>query len=246
MAIKEYAAKLIEQDATLKEIAEQKETLWVNPKFLPFEMTDAVCQLVVSDADIADAEARLERFAPFIRKCFPETECTNGIIESPLKPIPEMQKGLIEATGSPISGNLFLKMDSHLAVAGSVKARGGIYEVLKTAEDIALQSGMLHLTDDYAVLDTEPGMEFPREPVGEVPAEKAGDAVLLHRCRLHRQPRPLHRHHERKTRLQSHRPHVCGRAAVEKRPPAQPRSQGGGVQVRLQHRRGRGPQAGRR
>ena len=120
MAIKEYAAKLIEQDATLKEIAEQKETLWVNPKFLPFEMTDAVCQLVVSDADIADAEARLERFAPFIRKCFPETECTNGIIESPLKPIPEMQKGLIEATGSPISGNLFLKMDSHLAVAGSV------------------------------------------------------------------------------------------------------------------------------
>ena len=28
-----------------------------------------------------------------------------------------------------------------------------------------------------AVLDTEPGMEFPREPAGEVPAEKAGDAV---------------------------------------------------------------------
>ena len=155
MAIKEYAAKLIEQDATLKEIAEQKETLWVNPKFLPFEMTDAVCQLVVSDADIADAEARLERFAPFIRKCFPETECTNGIIESPLKPIPEMQKGLIEATGSPISGNLFLKMDSHLAVAGSIKARGGIYEVLKFAEKIALEKGMLHLDDNYAILTEE-------------------------------------------------------------------------------------------
>ena len=28
-----------------------------------------------------------------------------------------------------------------------------------------------------AVLDTEPGMEFPREPAGEVPAEKAVDAV---------------------------------------------------------------------
>ena len=42
MAIKEYAAKLIEQDATLKEIAEQKETLWVNTKFMPFEMSDAV------------------------------------------------------------------------------------------------------------------------------------------------------------------------------------------------------------
>ena len=42
MAIKEYAAKLIEQDPTLKEIAEQKETLWINPKYLPFELTDAV------------------------------------------------------------------------------------------------------------------------------------------------------------------------------------------------------------
>ena len=144
--------KLIEQDPTLKEIAEQKETLWINPKYLPFELTDAVCQLVVSDADIADAEARLERFAPFIRKCFPETECTNGIIESPLKPIPEMQKALIQATGSPISGNLFLKMDSHLAVAGSVKARGGIYEVLKHAEDLAIAAGKLSETDNYEKL----------------------------------------------------------------------------------------------
>ena len=152
MAIKEYAAKLIEQDPTLKEIAEQKETLWINPKYLPFELTDAVCQLVVSDADIADAEARLKRFAPFIRKCFPETECTNGTIESPLKPIPEMQKALIQATGSPISGNLFLKMDSHLAVAGSVKARGGIYEVLKHAEDLAIAAGKLSETDNYEKL----------------------------------------------------------------------------------------------
>ena len=101
MAIKEYAAKLIEQDATLKEIAEQKETLWVNPKFLPFEMTDAVCQLVVSDADIADAEARLERFAPFIRKCFPETECTNGIIESPAEAHPRDAERPDRSNGQP-------------------------------------------------------------------------------------------------------------------------------------------------
>ena len=63
-----------------------------------------------------------------------------------------MQKGLIEATGSPISGNLFLKMDSHLAVAGSVKARGGIYEVLKHAEDLAIAAGKLNVTDNYEKL----------------------------------------------------------------------------------------------
>lgn len=152
MAIKEYGSKADRPGRYFKGDRGAERDSVGQPKFLPFEMTDAVCQLVVSDADIADAEARLERFAPFIRKCFPETECTNGIIESPLKPIPEMQKGLIEATGSPISGNLFLKMDSHLAVAGSVKARGGIYEVLKHAEDLAIAAGKLKVTDNYEKL----------------------------------------------------------------------------------------------
>ena len=138
MSIKEYAQKMIEQEQVFRNVADQKETLWTNGKYLPFEMVDAVCQLVVSDEDIADAEARLHRFAPYIRKCFPETEENNGLIESPLKEIASMKQALADTYSAEIPGRLLLKMDSHLPIAGSVKARGGIYEVLKHAEDLAL------------------------------------------------------------------------------------------------------------
>ena len=126
-----------------------QEICWINPYFLPFAYTDALCQLIVTDADIADAENRLLRFAPFIKKYFPETECDNGLIESPLREIPKMRTALQNEYQTPIPGRLFLKMDSHLAIAGSVKARGGIYEVLKHAEDLCLAAGKIALTDNY-------------------------------------------------------------------------------------------------
>lgn len=46
-------------------------------------------------------------------------------------------------------GRLLLKMDSDLAVAGSVKARGGIYEILKHSENLALSKGMLKEGESY-------------------------------------------------------------------------------------------------
>ncbi|MBR2454209.1 MAG: D-serine ammonia-lyase, partial [Clostridia bacterium] len=126
-----------------------KEMCWINPYKLPFALTSAVSELIVSDADIKDAEERLLRFAPFIKKCFPETERDNGLIESPLREIPKMKKALESAYGTDIAGRLFLKMDSHLAIAGSVKARGGIYEVLKHAEDLCIAAGKIKITDNY-------------------------------------------------------------------------------------------------
>ena len=149
MSIKEYAQKMIDRDPVMRDIAEQKETLWINDRYLPLDMVDGLCQLVVSDDDIADAEQRLARFAPYIRACFPETESTGGLIESPLREIPAMQQKLVETYGGEIPGRLLLKMDSHLAIAGSVKARGGIYEVLKHAEDLALEAGLITKDSDY-------------------------------------------------------------------------------------------------
>lgn len=144
------AQYFIENDKVIRTVSEKKETVWVNPRLLPFDTTNAICELVVSDDDIADAEKRLARFAPFIEKYFPETKETHGLIESPLLEIPKMQKALEKDYSCSIPGRLMLKKDSHLAIAGSIKARGGIYEVLKHAEDLALEKNKIKETDSYA------------------------------------------------------------------------------------------------
>mgnify|MGYP000228885801 CR=1 FL=1 len=82
------------------------------------------------------------------------------LIESPLTYIPNMQKKLEEHYDTKIPGKMFLKQDSHLAISGSVKARGGIYEVLKHAEDLALEHGMLKKDDDYSVFASDEFKEF--------------------------------------------------------------------------------------
>lgn len=155
-----YAEEFIKNDPVIRTVSEKKETVWINPRFLPFDVTDGLCQLVVSDDDINDARERLERFAPFIMRCYPETVETKGLIESPLKAVPAMQKELEKAYDCKIPGSLMLKMDSHLAIAGSVKARGGIYEVLKHAEDLAVEAGKLKITDDYAKLADDDMKQF--------------------------------------------------------------------------------------
>ena len=142
----------------LKEVAKGKEVVWINENLEKTE--DAMAKINITMADIDDAEARLARFAPFLMKKFPETIPTNGLIESPLTYIPNMQKKLEEHYDTKIPGKMFLKQDSHLAISGSVKARGGIYEVLKHAEDLALEHGMLKKDDDYSVFASDEFKEF--------------------------------------------------------------------------------------
>lgn len=61
---KEKIQKWIKKDPGLEAVSQAQETLWINPRYLPFDRSDAVCQLVVSDEDIQEASERLDRFAP--------------------------------------------------------------------------------------------------------------------------------------------------------------------------------------
>lgn len=142
--------KLAERAPVLKEMQKGQEVVWINPDKVSFAESMKGCEL--SAKDVEDAEARLKRFAPFIMKCFPETRDRGGLIESVLTDIPVMRERICRKYGSVLEGRLLLKQDSHLAIAGSVKARGGIYEVLKHTEDLLLEQGMLSEEDDYSCL----------------------------------------------------------------------------------------------
>jgi len=136
----------------LEDIVATREVFWANPQYRPFE--EVIGNLSIGEAEVKDAEERLRRFAPYIVQVFPETKDSLGLIESPLKRIPKMQQALRKLYGGQIPGELLLKCDNQLPIAGSIKARGGIYEVLKHAEHLAFQNKLLTLQDDYSVFDS--------------------------------------------------------------------------------------------
>lgn len=137
----------------MSKIIAADEVFWTNSNYESF--SEAIKKILLSEKDVKDAEERLKRFAPYLMKAFPETEKTNGIIESPVVSIPAMQKKIEEKYHQEIFGQLWLKCDSHLAISGSIKARGGIYEVLKHAEELAIEHRMLTIHDDYSMIDSE-------------------------------------------------------------------------------------------
>ena len=47
-----------------------------------------------------------------------------------------------------------------MPIAGSIKARGGIYEVLKHAETLAIKKDMLSVEDDYSIINSDRFRDF--------------------------------------------------------------------------------------
>lgn len=151
-------SEIINKNRTLKDVSELREVLWLNPNITAYEEASKKINMDISAID--DAERRLNKFAPLIEILFPETIPSKGIIESPLKEVNNMKNTLNSSYDIVIPGRLMLKMDSHLAIAGSVKARGGIYEVLKYAEYLALKNNMIRETDDYSILSQQRYKDF--------------------------------------------------------------------------------------
>lgn len=142
----------------LSELLALRETTWFNPAIAP--VATALADVGLTAEDVAEASARLQRFAPYLAKVFPETAAAGGIIESPLVPLPTLGRQLLDEIGVAAGGALWLKADNQLPISGSIKARGGIHEVLKHAEDLALQAGLIRPGDDYAALASDAARAF--------------------------------------------------------------------------------------
>jgi D-serine dehydratase len=149
---------LVEQYPLVKQLINLDEVTWFNPKTTT--LAEGLPYVGLTQDDVTQAEARLKRFAPYLCLAFPETQKTQGIIESDVVAIPAMQQALEQRYQQKIAGQLMLKKDSHLPISGSIKARGGIYEVLTHAEKLAIEAGMLSETDDYSVLYSDKFRQF--------------------------------------------------------------------------------------
>jgi D-serine dehydratase len=109
----------------------------------------AVNQTPIQPEEIRTAEERLARFRPVLAALFPATSW-DGRIRSALRDYPP-QDGL---------PTLLVKTDHDLPMTGSVKARGGVYELLCRIESLAVAGGLVQPGASLAPLLTPAAKEL--------------------------------------------------------------------------------------
>ncbi|MGA0602628.1 D-serine ammonia-lyase [Caulobacter sp. KR2-114] len=129
-----------EAEAVLGALRRGEPALWRRPGPARLEADRAP----LDGGEAADAQDRFTRFAPALARLFP-ADGWDGQVRSALSPAPD-------------GWDLWLKGDHALPIAGSVKARGGVYEVLCHVESLAGAAGvwapgepMLRLLEPAAV-----------------------------------------------------------------------------------------------
>ena len=151
----ELKHELFQQFPILKELANKHTVLWENTN----RQKEATTNLF-SLQEVEEAEETLSRFSSYLIIAFPELLESQGLIESTIQDITLIKKALEKEFDVSIPGQLILKCDHALPISGSIKARGGIFEVLRHAERLAIASGKLKKEDNYAVLATEDFQSF--------------------------------------------------------------------------------------
>lgn len=147
-------SKKIEQTETIKQLKNENEQLWINPRLEDTEQANN--NAPYSFTELQDVEDRFHRFAPFIQLIYPETKPRHGILESEMTKIDQMKAWLEKEYDQEVTGDFYIKRDDLLPVSGTIKSRGAIYEVLKHAETLALEEGLLKSTEeDYSIFASE-------------------------------------------------------------------------------------------
>lgn len=144
---------MIDVDALSKKYPAIKQMQAYEPIFWKNLNYKKEAELPVGVEHIFDAEARFQRFTPYFEVAFPETLPTHGILESPLLKMDKMKVVLNAEAQNQVKSDLYLKADNYLPISGSIKSRGGIYEVLKFAEKVAMKHGEIVYGDNYAKLN---------------------------------------------------------------------------------------------
>jgi len=127
----------------------QRHPIWVDNPSLS-SAAAVLPSLPLGRDDLDAAAERLQRWAPALMALFPELRAEGGLIESRVLPISEPA----DVLGMPLPGRCLLKADHALPLAGSIKARGGIYEVLCFAEQVGIEAGLIAPGGDPLALVT--------------------------------------------------------------------------------------------
>ena len=132
--------------------------LWTNPRRLAAgpALAHVAERHALGRDDIVAADRLLRNWAPALQRLFPELAAGDGLIESALYELADVTA----VTGAAAPGRALIKADHALPVAGSIKARGGIYEVLAHAQDLARRGGLLAGSDDPRALLEAPARAF--------------------------------------------------------------------------------------
>ncbi|MBX2887065.1 MAG: D-serine ammonia-lyase [Ferruginibacter sp.] len=124
----------------MEPVIKMSPVFWFNSRLKSME-TDL--SLPLRRMDMERGRDFLEKYASYIAEVFPSTRPLGGHIQSPLREINRFKFFENEKHGAQIEGRMFLKCDSDLAVAGSIKARGGFFEVLQFAHKLAVKGGFI-------------------------------------------------------------------------------------------------------